>query len=120
MRSKKTLPPGLLMSSSAMVLPCSCERRGAAGAAWSALSFIGFTNVVGIRVSLNRISHHLAAARAGRPATQHGREFARRSSGHDDFNRFGRAEFLIARFAVDRDLFVHAALRDALARFAIV
>src|SRR5579872_2114493 len=115
-RSRKTLPPGLLMSSSAMVRPFNPGRRGAAAADSGATSFIGFTSVIGMNVSSNRIGDHLASARACGPASQNRRKFSSRSARDYDLNRLGYAEFLITRLAVDDDLFVLRALRDAIAR----
>src|SRR5579871_1500423 len=119
-RSRKTLPPGLLMSSSAIVRPCNRLRRGAAATGSGATSFIGFTKVIDIVFSLNRIGDHLAAPRAGGPASEHGGKLSRRSTRDHDLNGFGGAELLIARLTVYGDLFVDRALGDAIARLITV
>src|SRR5215510_12598502 len=47
-RSRKKLPPGLLMSSKPIFFPARLLRRGGGEEAFTTLSFIGLINVVGI------------------------------------------------------------------------
>src|SRR5262249_3772355 len=54
----------------------------------------------------NRIGHHLAARRTCSPASERGGKLPRRAPGHKNMYLLGRAEFLVALFAANRDLFI--------------
>src|ERR1700736_1140562 len=116
-RSRKMLPPGLLISRSAIVFPASDSRRGADRAALRAVSFLGSTKVKGIQISSHRIRHHLAAARSGRPTPDHRRKLPRRAARYHQVDRFRRTELLVTRLAMDGHLLVQV---NVLRTFAAV
>src|ERR1700682_252536 len=111
------LPPGLLISSSATVLPASDSRRGAGFAALRAVSFLGSTKVKGIGISSHRIRHHLAASRTRRPTPDHRRKLARRAARYHQMNRFRRSKLLVAGLAIDGHLLIQV---NVLRTFAAV
>src|SRR5439155_14787779 len=81
----------------------------------------GFTSVIGMFTSRgsirNAIGYELAAHLSRGPASNHGGEFPGCASGHNDVQRFRRTKFLIAAFAVNHDLAVHA---SELCSFAVI
>src|SRR5262249_33816089 len=117
-RSRKMLPPGLLISSRPIFFPESEHSLAGGGDAWGRISFPGWTKVTGISFPplfvRNRIRDHLAA---GGPASQHGRKFSRGASGHEDLERLGRTKFLIAALALNGDF---AILGGQLRSFTVV
>src|SRR5262245_17076908 len=53
-------------------------------------------------VSIDRVAHHLTAARPRRPTADHRRKFSRGSARHDDLDLIRPREFAVALFAIDR------------------
>src|SRR5262249_43326980 len=53
-----------------------------------------------IHVSIDRVTHHLAAARSRRPTADHRRKLSRSSAGHDDPDLIGPREFAVTLFAI--------------------
>src|SRR5712692_9713461 len=94
--SSRILPPGLLISSRTKVLPESVFRRGAGAACVRGASFMGFTRMVGICISLDWIGYHLAAARSGGPAPKDRGKLAGRATRHDDLDLLRLPELAIA------------------------
>src|SRR5262245_62775703 len=53
-------------------------------------------------VSIDRVAHHLTAARPRRPTADHRRKFSRGSARHDDLDLIRPREFAVTLFAIDR------------------
>src|SRR6185436_18006738 len=124
------LPPGLLMSSSPIVVPVMLASRGAAGEDTRGVSSRGFTSVVGIclpskmleqRTGAYWICDHLAAARAGRPASDDRRELACGPPGNQQLDRRRVRELQVTPLAIDDALPVDLNVLSAFAgpRFVV-
>src|SRR4051794_3933259 len=107
------------MSTSATVFPASVPSLGASRPIASLRSRRGSTSFNGMRVSSNRIRDHLAALRPCRPAADDRRKLAGGTAGDDQMNRLRRAEFPVARLAIDFHGRVRRNLLSALAAVGV-
>src|ERR1041384_2550526 len=136
------LPPGLLMSSSPIVLPVRLSSRRARVERTRGDSSSGLTSVIGISTSQiadfglriligirrqptirnpqsshfsfrNKIGHHLAASWAGLPAPYHCRKLASCSSGNHQLDRGRILKLQVTRLAVNRRLLVEPLIGHA-------
>src|SRR5262245_14166221 len=72
------------------------------------------------QLSINRIAHHLTAARPRRPTADHRRKFSRSSARNDDLDLIGPREFAVTLFAIDRRALVKLSELRSLAALVFV